>query len=158
LHRDTEPGGSAVRPVVTETVERARAAVAPARGRGQSVGLVPTMGALHAGHASLLRAARAETDFVVGSIFVNPTQVGPGEDFARYPRTLDDALRLCEREGVDLVFHPSVAVMYPPGSRTVVEVAGFGEVLCGASRPGHFRGVATVVAKLLHIVAPDMAY
>jgi pantoate--beta-alanine ligase len=147
-----------VQPVVTETVEATRVAVARARGRGLTVGFVPTMGALHAGHAGLLRAARAETAFVVASIFVNPAQFGPTEDFSRYPRTLGEDLRVCAREGTDLVFHPAAATMYPAGSRTFVEVAGLGDVLCGASRPGHFRGVATVVAKLLNLVAPDVAY
>jgi pantoate--beta-alanine ligase len=147
-----------VQPVVAETVEATRTAVAEARGRGLRVGLVPTMGALHAGHASLMQAARTETDFVVVSIFVNPTQFGPHEDFTRYPRPLADDLRLCARKGVDLVFHPDVATMYPPDARTVVEVQGWQERLCGASRPGHFRGVTTVVTKLFHMVAPDVAY
>jgi pantoate--beta-alanine ligase len=140
------------------TVEAVRQAIAAARARGLSVGLVPTMGALHAGHVSLIRAARAETGFVVVSIFVNPTQFGPKEDLARYPRPLADDLRLCAAEGVDLVFNPEPAVVYPPGFRTYVEVTGFQDVLCGASRPGHFRGVATVVLKLFTIVAPDAAY
>jgi pantoate--beta-alanine ligase len=147
-----------VQPVVAETVEATRAAVAEARGRGLRVGLVPTMGALHAGHASLMQAARTETDFVVVSIFVNPLQFGPNEDLARNPRPLDEDLRLCDRKGVDLVFHPDVAMMYPADARTVVEVQGWQEQLCGASRPGHFRGVTTVVTKLFHIVAPDVAY
>ncbi len=146
------------RPPVAATVEAVRQAVGGARGRGLTVGLVPTMGALHAGHASLLRAARAETGFVVASIFVNPTQFGPAEDFGRYPRPFEDDLDVCGREGVDLVFAPEAGVMYPPGFRTFVEVQGLQDVLCGASRPGHFRGVATVVLKLFQIVQPDVAY
>jgi pantoate--beta-alanine ligase len=144
-------------PVAT-TAEAVRAAVADARRRGRTVGLVPTMGALHAGHASLIRAARAETGFVVVSVFVNPTQFGPNEDFHRYPRPFERDLELCGREEVDLVFHPEPAVMYPPGFRTFVEVRELQDVLCGASRPGHFRGVATVVLKLFNLVRPDAAY
>jgi pantoate--beta-alanine ligase len=132
--------------------------VADARRQGQTIGLVPTMGALHAGHASLIRAARAETGFVVVSIFVNPTQFGPHEDFHRYPRPLEQDLAVCGREGADLAFVPEVATLYPPGFRTYVEVHGFQDVLCGASRPGHFRGVATVVLKLFNLVQPDIAY
>jgi len=105
-----------------------------------------------------MRAALQETDFVVVSIFVNPTQFGPKEDFGRYPRPFEEDLRLCARESVDLVFHPDVAAMYPPGSRTIVEVEELQDLLCGASRPAHFRGVATVVAKLFHICQPDVAY
>jgi pantoate--beta-alanine ligase len=147
-----------VQPVVTYTIEATRAAVAQAHANNLTVGLVPTMGALHAGHASLMQAAKKETGFVVVSLFVNPTQFGPQEDLARYPRPLEDDLRLCASQGVDLVFHPQVETMYPPGSRTVVEVQGWQEALCGASRPGHFRGVATVVAKLFHIIPADLAY
>src|SRR4051812_33209542 len=116
------------------------------------------MGALHAGHASLLRAARAETGFVVASVFVNPTQFGPAEDLSRYPRPFEKDLELCRAEGVDLVFHPEPAEVYPPGFCTSVEVGGLQDVLCGASRPGHFRGVATVVLKLFLTVQPDVAY
>jgi pantoate--beta-alanine ligase len=140
------------------TVEAVRLAVQHARGRRLSVGLVPTMGALHAGHVSLIRAARAETDFVVASIFVNPTQFGPNEDLARYPRPLEQDLRVCEAEGASLVFVPEPAVIYPAGFRTYVEVHGLQDVLCGASRPGHFRGVATVVLKLFNLVQPDVAF
>jgi pantoate--beta-alanine ligase len=143
---------------VAATVEEVRKAVAAARRRGLTVGLVPTMGALHAGHASLIRTARAETGFVVVSIFVNPTQFGPAEDFERYPRPLQADLELCAREGVDLIFHPDRSVMYPQGYCTWVTVEQLQDVLCGASRPGHFRGVATVVAKLFNIVGPDVAY
>ena len=147
-----------MKPPVAATVAEVRRAVADARRRGLTVGLVPTMGALHAGHASLIRAARAETGFVVVSIFVNPTQFGPNEDFNRYPRPLEQDLEACGREGVDLAFVPAAAAVYPPGFRTFVEVHGFQDVLCGASRPGHFRGVATVVLKLFNIVQPDVAY
>jgi pantoate--beta-alanine ligase len=129
-----------------------------ARRAGKRVGVVPTMGALHAGHASLMRAARQENEFVVATIFVNPAQFGPNEDLARYPRPLEDDLDLCAKEGVDLVFTPEPATVYPPDFRTYVEVHGLQEVLEGASRPGHFRGVATVVLKLFNIIQPDRAY
>jgi pantoate--beta-alanine ligase len=147
-----------VNPPVAATSAAVREATAAARRRGQSVGLVPTMGALHEGHASLIRAARAETGFVVVSIFVNPSQFGANEDFGRYPRSLGCDLEVCGRELADLVFAPDASAMYPPGFRTWVEVQGFQDVLCGASRPGHFRGVATVVLKLFNIVQPDVAY
>ncbi|WP_068785291.1 pantoate--beta-alanine ligase [Paenibacillus phocaensis] len=127
-------------------------------GQQISIALVPTMGYLHEGHASLLRKARAENDLVVLSIFVNPIQFGPNEDFARYPRNPEQDLALAEREGVDYVFMPSVEEMYPQATRTHIKVAGLTDVLCGASRPGHFDGVTTVVGKLLHIVQPDRAY
>jgi pantoate--beta-alanine ligase len=140
------------------TIDAVRTAVAVTRRAGRSIGLVPTMGALHAGHASLIAAARKETGFVVVSIFVNPTQFGPNEDFERYPRSLEEDVQVCAREGVDLIFHPEAPAMYPAGSLTVVEVKELGDVLCGASRPGHFRGVATVVTKLFNIVQPDVAY
>jgi pantoate--beta-alanine ligase len=116
------------------------------------------MGSLHEGHVSLIRAARADTGFVVVSIFVNPTQFGPHEDLASYPRPLAQDLAVCAREQVDLVFHPEAQVMYPPGFQTFVEVHELQDVLCGPSRPGHFRGVATVVLKLFNIVQPDIAY
>jgi pantoate--beta-alanine ligase len=143
---------------IATTVEAVRQRVGQAKARGLTIGLVPTMGALHDGHASLFRLARAETGFVVASIFINPTQFGPKEDLGRYPRTLDADLEICQRDGVDLVFHPDAAVMYPPGFCTYIEVHGLQDVLCGASRPGHFRGVATVVLKLFNIVQPDVAY
>jgi pantoate--beta-alanine ligase len=147
-----------MKPSVTSTIAATREAVACARSRGLTIGLVPTMGALHAGHASLLHAARRETGYVVTSIFVNPTQFGPSEDFSRYPRPLEHDLEVCTAEGVDLVFNPEATVMYPPDFRTFVEVHELQEGLCGASRPGHFRGVATVVLKLFNIVQPDVAY
>ena len=125
----------------------------------KTLGLVPTMGALHEGHLSLVRAAKRRCDLVAASIFVNPTQFGPKEDYSRYPRTLEEDCRLLEREGVDLVFAPDVQEMYPPQSfGTFVEVPGVSELLDGRSREGHFRGVATVVAKLFHIVSPDAAF
>ncbi len=128
------------------------------RAAGHRVGLVPTMGALHEGHLSLVRAARASCDCVAATIFVNPTQFAPGEDFAAYPRTFEADCAMLEREGVDLLFAPTAAEMYPPQAETWVDVPGVGGRLDGASRPGHFRGVATVVAKLFHIVAPDKAF
>jgi pantoate--beta-alanine ligase len=144
--------------VVAERIGEVRREVAAARQRGSRVGLVPTMGALHAGHASLFRAARADGYFVVASIFVNPTQFGPGEDFARYPRPLDRDLAACAGERVDLVFTPAAGEMYPAGFATTVRVAGMSQKMCGAVRPGHFDGVCAVVAKLLAIVQPDVAY
>jgi pantoate--beta-alanine ligase len=141
-----------------ESAARVRIAVREARERGQRVGLVPTMGALHAGHVELIKRCRDQTDFVVVSIFVNPTQFGAGEDFGRYPRPLEHDLRQCESAGVDLVFAPSVPTVYPHGpSSTFVEVPGLSDVLEGASRPGHFRGVTTVVLKLFEFVRPDLA-
>jgi len=143
---------------ITKTIAETRAAVRELRGAGRTVALVPTMGALHAGHVSLVRAAREQCDAVVVSIFVNPTQFGPNEDFAKYPRTWDADCALLEREGVDLIFAPDAEEMYPAGASTFVEVEGVSDRLDGASRPGHFRGVATVVAKLFHIVAADKAF
>jgi pantoate--beta-alanine ligase len=122
------------------------------------VGLVPTMGALHEGHLSLVRAAREQSDRVIVSIFVNPLQFGPGEDLDSYPRTLTQDLALLENEGVDAVFAPSAKEMYPHSMETVVDLPELGARLDGASRPGHFRGVATVVMKLFNIVQPDVAF
>jgi pantoate--beta-alanine ligase len=124
----------------------------------ETLGLVPTMGALHEGHLSLIRAARESCDHVAASIFVNPLQFGPKEDFARYPRTFDEDCAMLEREGVDLLFAPTAEEMYPNGAETWVDVPRVGARLDGASRPGHFRGVATVVTKLFHIVQPDRAF
>lgn len=126
--------------------------------RGDIVGLVPTMGFLHKGHLSLIKRARRDSDCVVVSIFVNPTQFGPKEDFKDYPRDLKKDLTVCKRSGVDMVFVPGVRSMYPEGFSTYVNVEGLTEGLCGAKRPGHFRGVTTVVAKLFNIVSPDIAY
>ena len=141
-----------------ESAARVRSIVREARDRRQRIGLVPTMGALHEGHVELIKQCRAHTDFVVVSIFVNPTQFGVGEDFGRYPRPLEHDLQQCEAAGVDLVFAPSVPTVYPHGSSsTFVEVPGLSDVLEGASRPGHFRGVTTVVLKLFQLVLPDLA-
>ena len=145
-------------PPVAETTAAVRSAVAAARRDGKTIGFVPTMGALHAGHASLIRTSRARTDFTVVSIFVNPSQFGPHEDLNRYPRSFDADRELCAAVGTDLIFTPPKEEMYPGGFCTWVDVEGLGDHLCGASRPGHFRGVATVVLKLFNIVMPDVAY
>jgi pantoate--beta-alanine ligase len=158
--------GDTVTPIAAARVVRGvgelRDALAPARREGLTIGLVPTMGFLHDGHVSLLRAARAECDLVVMSLFVNPTQFGPNEDLDRYPRNEERDLRLAGEAGVDLVFAPSVEEVYPDGSATTVEVTGnLTSVLDGdPSRRGaaHFRGVTTVVAKLFNFVGPDVAY
>jgi len=126
--------------------------------QGRVVGVVPTMGALHEGHTSLVEAARAECDIVVVTIFVNPTQFGPNEDFEKYPRTLEADLNKCRDAGTDIVFTPSAGDMYSEGSTTSVTVGGITRVLEGKSRPGHFDGVTTIVAKLLHVTVPDKAY
>jgi pantoate--beta-alanine ligase len=140
------------------TISQVRAAVAEAKAAGQCVGFVPTMGNLHEGHFSLIRSAHEACDFVVVSIFVNPTQFGPGEDYEAYPRTPDADLKGCEQHGGDLVFLPSTEEMYPTERFTTVHVDRLTQVLCGASRPGHFDGVCTVVAKLLNIVRPHRAF
>src|SRR5438105_324107 len=145
-------------PLLLHTIPEVRAVVGTARICCKRVGLVPTMGALHAGHASLIESARKDCDYVLASVFVNPTQFGPKEDFSRYPRTLDADRELCGKAGAAAVFAPDAATIYPPGFRTHVEVQDWQDVLCGASRPGHFRGVCTVVLKLLNIVQPDVAY
>ncbi len=125
---------------------------------GKRIGLVPTMGALHEGHLSLVRSARTQSDVVAVSLFVNPLQFGPNEDLAKYPRAFDRDRQLLEAEKVDLLFAPSSEEMYPQGATTYVTVEGLSEKLDGRSRPGHFRGVTTVVAKLFHIVEPDLAF
>jgi pantoate--beta-alanine ligase len=143
---------------VCHSIDEMRAASRSARRGDKRLGLVPTMGALHEGHLSLVRAARAECDQVAASIFVNPLQFGPSEDLAKYPRNFDRDRELLAREGVDFVFAPGVDEMYPAGAVTYVTVEGLSDKLCGRSRPGHFRGVTTVVAKLFNIVEPDRAY
>lgn len=124
----------------------------------QTIGFIPTMGALHEGHLSLIRRARKENDIVIVSIFVNPMQFGPNEDFKKYPRDLYLDARLCRKEGVDIIFYPEVKDMYPLNYKTYVSVSELSEVLCGKFRTGHFKGVATVVTKLFNIVNPDVAY
>lgn len=143
---------------ILKTINEMRAASRAARASGKRIGFVPTMGALHEGHLSLVRAARASCDLVVASIFVNPTQFGPKEDLAKYPRPFERDRELFDREGVEVLFAPSVEEMYPAGAVTWVTVEGLSEKLDGRSRPGHFRGVTTVVAKLLHTVEPDAAF
>ncbi len=143
---------------IFETIDEMRRECRSVRQRGLRIGFVPTMGALHEGHLSLVRAARESCDVVTASIFVNPTQFGPSEDLARYPRSFDRDCAMLEKEKVDLLFAPSVEEMYPEGAVSWVAVEGLSDKLDGRSRPGHFRGVATVVAKLFHIVEPDAAF
>jgi pantoate--beta-alanine ligase len=143
---------------VATTIESVRSLVKAARGRGERIGLVPTMGALHVGHVSLIEAAIQHGDFVVVSIFVNPTQFCPGEDFEAYPRPLDADLQICRDAGVDVVFAPTPEQMYPAENLTWVTVDKLTGPLCGRGRPVHFRGVTTVCTKLFNIVAPDVAY
>jgi pantoate--beta-alanine ligase len=140
------------------TIEWMKQTARQAQAEGRVIGFVPTMGALHAGHLSLVEAARRETSPVVVSIFVNPKQFGPNEDFAKYPRAFDADREMLERAGVDVLFAPTVEEMYPPGFRTAVNVEGLSDRLEGRVRPGHFRGVATVVLRLLEIVSPRFAY
>ncbi len=144
--------------ITARTVSDVRKHLAEARLAGHSIGLVPTMGALHAGHATLIERARADAELVAVSIFVNPLQFGPNEDYLRYPRPLEKDLEVCARNGADLVFVPEVDDIYVSPQRTFVEVARLGDYLCGPFRPGHFRGVTTVVAKLFNIIQPDRAY
>ncbi|MDO8682147.1 MAG: pantoate--beta-alanine ligase [Armatimonadota bacterium] len=143
---------------IVHTIAEIRKLVGPARAEGKLVGLVPTMGAFHAGHLALMSRARHECGFVVVSIFVNPAQFGPSEDYQKYPRDQKSDAEKAEVEGVDVIFAPSVEEMYPEGFGSYIEVVGLTETLEGAVRPGHFRGVAIVVAKLFNIVAPDNAY
>ena len=140
------------------TINSLRAECRAARVAHKRIGFVPTMGALHDGHLSLIRAAKSRCDLVVASIFVNPTQFGPNEDLAKYPRTFERDCQLLEKENADLLFAPTVEEMYPQDAVTWVTVEGLSEKLDGKSRPGHFRGVTTVVAKLFHIVEPDIAF
>jgi pantoate--beta-alanine ligase len=143
---------------ICTAIDDMRAASRSQRSAGKGLGLVPTMGALHEGHLSLVRAARTQCDVVAASLFVNPLQFGPGEDLAKYPRDLERDRALFEKEGVDFLFAPGVEEMYPAGAVTYVTVEGLSDKLCGRSRPGHFRGVTTVVSKLFHIVEPDLAF
>jgi pantoate--beta-alanine ligase len=143
---------------IFESSEQVRAAVRAAKSDGRRIGFVPTMGALHEGHMSLVRAARQQCPYVVVSVFVNPTQFGPNEDFEKYPRNPERDRQMLEAEGVSLLFAPSVEEMYPAGATTFVTVENLSDKLCGRSRPGHFRGVATVVSTLFHIIEPDLAF
>lgn len=138
-------------------IDEVRAALSAARRDGRRVALVPTMGALHAGHLDLIRRAKAAADLVALSIFVNPTQFGPNEDLSRYPRPLEKDLALAEAEGADLVFHPTPTELYPGEMRLFIGIRGLADHLCGASRPGHFNGVLQVVNKLFNIMRPDVA-
>ncbi len=148
-------GSSSLR--VLRTVAELRSTADQLRAAGRRLGFVPTMGALHRGHQALIRTATARSDAVLVSIFVNPTQFGPNEDLARYPRTLEADLEMCRQEGVALVFAPETEQMYPSGERTRVNVSGVTDELCGRHRPGHFEGVATVVTKLFCAVGPCLA-
>ena len=144
--------------VIARAIDDVRRHVHSARSAGHTIRAVPTMGALHAGHRSLIERAVADGGFVVVTIFVNPAQFSPAEDFSHYPRPHDADLEVCRRTGVDLVFIPDTDVMYPDNARTWVDVETLTKDLEGASRPGHFRGVTTIVLKLLNILQPDDAY
>lgn len=143
---------------VVTTISKIRRRIGECRRSGRRIGFVPTMGALHAGHGALIERARADSDFVAVSIFVNPTQFDRKDDYERYARTFPEDVALCSAMGADLVFAPEASEMYPTSLDTSVNVARVSEGLCGQFRPGHFRGVATVVAKLFHIVQPDQSY
>ncbi len=143
--------------IVTDSIPEVRRAVAEARGRGSRIGCVPTMGALHAGHISLVEECRRRTDFVVATIFVNPSQFAPQEDLSKYPRPLERDLHMCREAGVNLVFVPEIPSLYPPGYQSWVTVEEVTQPLEGAFRATHFRGVATIVLKLFHIVQPDVS-
>lgn len=143
---------------IVTTIAEAKEQVKEWRSQGLSVGLVPSMGYLHEGHASLMKEAVKQMDKVAVSVFVNPTQFGPGEDYDSYPRDLDHDIAICEEQGVDLIFHPSVEEMYGKNYNTYVTMETLGDELCGKSRPIHFRGVCTVVTKLFHIITPDKAF
>lgn len=143
---------------IITTVADMKARVAEWKAQGLTIGLTPTMGALHEGHMSLMEAARQACDKVVTSVFVNPIQFGPNEDYDNYPRDLEHDAAIAESKGVDVVFHPSVEEMYPPNYNTYVVMETLTDTLCGAKRPGHFRGVCTVVNKLMNIVQPDKAF
>jgi pantoate--beta-alanine ligase len=143
---------------IIETISDMKLFVQQAKEHGLSIGLVPTMGSLHEGHLALMRQAKKNCDVVVVSIFVNPTQFGPNEDYAKYPRDLTGDSEQAGKSGVEVIFHPQVQEMYPKGYNSFIEIDGITEKLCGLSRPGHFRGVATIVAKLLNIIQPDTAF
>ena len=151
-------GGGLRKMEIVETIEKTKKIIAKAKSAGKKIGFVPTMGALHEGHFSLIKAAKEQCSFVVVSIFVNPTQFGPGEDLDKYPRPFDADVKACKNSGVDVVFAPSVEQMYPQKNLTWVNVEKLTEPLCGKNRPGHFRGVATVCAKLFNIVQPDIVF
>ena len=144
--------------LVARTIKKTRKIISAVKSKHKTIGFVPTMGALHDGHLSLVRAARETCDFVVVSIFVNPVQFGPKEDFRKYPKMFSRDKRLLQKEKVDLIFYPSKAEMYTKDFSTYVEETYLSESLCGVMRPGHFKGVCTVVAKLFNIVSPDAAY
>ena len=143
---------------IAKTIQSVKDALRTARSLHKTIGFVPTMGALHVGHISLIEAAKKKCDFVVVSIFVNPAQFGPGEDFQKYPRPLREDLEICRNTGVDIVFTPSQQQMYPQENLTWINVEKLTDSLCGRNRPGHFRGVTTVCAKLFNIVGPDIAF
>ncbi len=143
--------------LIARTIAETRAALSHARAHGKRIGFVPTMGYLHEGHLKLIDIARQHSDFVVVSIFVNPTQFGPTEDFAQYPRDFERDRKLCEARGTDLIFAPEVSEMYPERSLITFQIEKLADHLCGARRPGHFAGVVLVVSKLLHIIQPDIA-
>ncbi|MCM8785632.1 MAG: pantoate--beta-alanine ligase, partial [Candidatus Omnitrophica bacterium] len=144
--------------MMVRRIEEVRERIRYARKKGKVIGFVPTMGYLHKGHISLIRRAKEECDFVVVSIFVNPTQFGPSEDYNRYPRDIERDKKILQDEKVDLLFVPEVSEIYPEGYKTFVNVEKYSEILEGKFRPGHFRGVCTIVLKLLNIVQPDKSY
>jgi pantoate--beta-alanine ligase len=144
--------------IVAKTVKKAKVEIHKVKSAGKTIGFIPTMGALHRGHLSLVKAAKKSCDFVVVSIFVNPAQFGPKEDFRKYPRAFNNDKRMLQKEGVDLIFYPSTFEMYTKNFSTYVEETYLSKLLCGLSRPGHFRGVCTVVTKLFNIIEPDIAY
>jgi len=144
--------------LITRTIKSTRKAINAAKKQNKTIGFVPTMGALHKGHLSLVKKSQKDCDFTVVSIFVNPTQFGPKEDYKKYPRTLQNDKLLLEKEKVDLLFCPSTQEMYPDGFSVYITEENLSRFLCGKSRPGHFRGVCTVVAKLFNVITPDIAY
>jgi len=144
--------------IIIRSIKNLQSQIRNLKRDSKSIGFVPTMGALHAGHISLIRQGRSENDILVVSIFVNPTQFGPAEDLRRYPRPFKADVSICKKEGVDIIFYPGAKQMYPEGYRTYVFVEDLSDVLCGKFRPGHFKGVATIVTKLLNIIQPDIAY